>query len=140
MSRLPVDGPIPPADRDKLPSGWQDHLPSSRTHTTKQFERGLRLYLAGRSCAQCQVQCGVNAESLRKVLSRMDLTRSAKEAQAVRHLEERRHAARLFERRRRYGPMNVARLVGVDKKTVICWREDWANDVPLLDWGTHQGA
>ena len=129
-----VRGPIPPEERETLPSDWVAAVPACSDYKVGQLERAARLYLAGHSCAQCQVKTGVNAESLRGMMADLGLTRSKSESQHVRHLKGRRHVKRLLESPVGYGTEVMCRLTGLGKKAVIGYRRDWKRGVPLTDW------
>jgi hypothetical protein len=129
-----VDGPLPPSERASLPDDWMSHVPPTTDYKVDQVRRALRLYLAGHSCAECQVKTGVNAESLREVLAKMDLTRSRGEALRLKHIQKKRRARDLFEQPRRRENATVARLVGADPKVVGTWRRLWKKDIPVHDW------
>jgi len=132
----PVDGPIPPDERDQLPADWLAAAPPHSNYTVDQLQTAARLYLAGHSCTDCQVQTGVNAESLRKLLSALGLVRSKSEAHHVRHLERRRHVKRLLESSVEYGTMAICRLTGLGKRAVIGYRRDWKRGEPITDWSS----
>ena len=136
MSEKSVSGPVPVDQRQSIPDNWREQLPQSDTFTVQQYRRALLCYVAGHSCAQCQVRTGVNAESLRKLVNRLGLTRSRGEAQSVRHLKKRRHACKLFKSPIDRGTVAIARLVDVCKGTIIAWRQQWRQGLPLREWSS----
>jgi len=131
---MTIDGPIPKEQRSCLPTDWRTYLPMSDALSVKDYKDAAKLYAAGRSCAECQILTGVNAEVLRQLLSNLGMTRTQAEAMRLKTAEKRRHLKRLLESDRAYGTMNLANLVGVTRGTIIDWRRQWKRGVPLLEW------
>jgi len=117
------------AIREQLPP-----YPESDYYSVRTFERAVRYYLEGGSCAEAEVDTGVNAEVLRSYLHRARLIRSHREAATIKSLPDRLRARRMF--RLRHRSSTVASVIGRDRTTVYAWRRQYDAGIPFYEWNS----